>query len=382
MSPGADIDSYLQPEAFFSALEAKSLSDEAIASVLQKLTPDALNEVIIAQWVSALLEKAEAVPQIPALVMDCCGTGGSGLPHFNTSTIVAFVLAAAGVPVVKFGNRGIQQPRGSFDFLSAIGLGSPVSLNNIPRLLEQSSLAFVFAPQCYPFLAPVHRVRKTLEVSTLFHFIGPLLNPFKPSYRLLGVSSGRLLPMIAAALSDDADNQNAWVCQTALSSSFFDPQIPALDELAPLGIPVVYAVRPQQARYLSVEELDFPSYADSSDAFSSSEALSPEQQLRQLLGTLSVEETVSIFYDLLDGCLLNGRLFEEGLLVQGKTISQNTPQVFCAELVLLNAAAGLVVSNKVTSLGEGKQLVEELFANGSVKQTFKKYREAYDACAV
>src|SRR5579864_2659899 len=134
-------------------------------------------------------------------VLDTCGTGGDGSGTFNISTATAFVVAAAGVPVVKHGNRAVSSKSGSADVLAELG----VPLENDPiqarRCLDRANLAFCFAPYFHPALKHLAGLRRRLSIRTMFNLLGPLANPAGASHQLLGVGQPELLNLIAGALA-------------------------------------------------------------------------------------------------------------------------------------------------------------------------------------
>lgn len=133
-------------------------------------------------------------PSFSLPVLDCCGTGGSGgAAPFNTSTAVAFILAAAGVPVVKFGNRAASSASGSTDFLEAGGFSGLLPLEAVAHMVAECGVAFLAAPTVYPVLKALQPVRQAFGRRTVFNDLGPLLNPVVPAWRLLGVSSASTL---------------------------------------------------------------------------------------------------------------------------------------------------------------------------------------------
>ena len=147
-----------------------------------------------------------------AVVLDTCGTGGDGLGTFNISTATAFVLAAAGVPVVKHGNRSVSSKSGSADVLAELGFaheGDPVKLR---ERLARTNLAFCFAPLFHPAMKHVAAVRKTLGVPTLFNCLGPLANPAGAKRQLLGVGRLDLLDLMADALAILGTERSLLVC--------------------------------------------------------------------------------------------------------------------------------------------------------------------------
>jgi anthranilate phosphoribosyltransferase len=134
-------------------------------------------------------------------VLDTCGTGGDGIGTFNISTAAALVAAGAGVPVVKHGNRAMSSRSGSADVLAAMGVCVEGDAACARRCLDRAGLAFCFAPQFHPALKHVAPVRRKLGVRTLFNSLGPLANPARAAYQLLGVGRPELLDTLAGALS-------------------------------------------------------------------------------------------------------------------------------------------------------------------------------------
>lgn len=134
-------------------------------------------------------------------LLDTCGTGGSGLDTFNTSTTAAFIAAAAGQHVAKHGNRGATSKCGSADLLQALGMNVQLAPEQIIECCAKTKFCFMFAPLHHPATARVGRIRKELGVRTIFNFLGPLVNPASVDYQLLGVSKREMLPEIASALS-------------------------------------------------------------------------------------------------------------------------------------------------------------------------------------
>lgn len=136
--------------------------------------------------------------------MDLCGTGGSGKQRFNTSTAVAFVIAAMGVPVVKHGNRGSKKANGSFDFLEALGIEFNLNGSQVQQQFEAFKCCFCFAKNHHPIMKEVAEARKMLPHPTLFNLVGPFCNPADVKIHLLGCSNldkAKLFAELAMALN-------------------------------------------------------------------------------------------------------------------------------------------------------------------------------------
>lgn len=136
----------------------------------------------------------------PSDVLDTCGTGGDQSGAFNISTATAFVLAGAGVRVVKHGNRAVSSKSGSADVLAALGVPLVDDPVRARANLERCNLAFCFAPHFHPALQHIAAIRKKLGVPTLFNSLGPLVNPAGAQRQLLGVGRFELLDVMADAL--------------------------------------------------------------------------------------------------------------------------------------------------------------------------------------
>ncbi|HEY9686923.1 MAG TPA: anthranilate phosphoribosyltransferase [Coleofasciculaceae cyanobacterium] len=297
--------------------------------LLLALTPDKITAGLFSQLVTSMLRTVVPVPTLETPVMDCCGTGGSGLPHYNTSTTVVFVLAAGGVKVVKFGNRAASSKSGSFDFLEALGLPSECELERLPETLEKTGLAFLYAPQCYPALAPLARLRREVQTRTVFNFLGPLLNPVKPAYRLLGVSHPDMQSLMADYLAEQQPHQRAWLVYGMEGQA-------GLDEITPQG----------ETRLLEVSEgrvqrktltYRFDGEVDLNRAHT------PEDNLAIFRALIEGQDMHSIYY----------------------------------RMVCLNAGAGLHIAGRTACLETGVQMAEELLAYGKVKETVSRCRKIY-----
>jgi len=214
MATLADLTAALRHRAHLSAAQVE-LAATALAA-------EDVSGIDKADFLSALAEKGETPAEIAAFAMafrqravdprvehwadraiDIVGTGGDHAGGFNVSSVVVLVLAAAGVVVMKHGNRGITSKCGSADLLAALGVTLEAEPAKIQRALAELGYAFFFAPAYHPTFKHIAPVRKALAARgqrTVFNILGPLINPGRPAHVLLGSFSEAWVPKLAAAL--------------------------------------------------------------------------------------------------------------------------------------------------------------------------------------
>ena len=218
---------------------SESEAQRALELVLSEETPDAA----IAALLTALADKGESSEEIIGFarimrqqvipiqsrqekLIDTAGTGG-GADTFNISTTAAFIIAGAGVPVAKHGNRALTSRCGSADLLAALGVSIECPPEVARVALESIGLAFMFAPLFHPAMKRVAQIRRELKHRTIFNMLGPLTNPASAHYQIIGVYSPDLTEKLAeAAGSVDACLQaveQALACEAAAFAA--DPRI-------------------------------------------------------------------------------------------------------------------------------------------------------------
>jgi anthranilate phosphoribosyltransferase len=134
-------------------------------------------------------------------LVDTCGTGGDASGTFNISTATALVVAGAGVPVAKHGNRSISSKCGSADVMEALGVNINLSPERLKSCLEEVGLMFLFAPAMHSAMKHVQTARRELKLRTIFNLLGPLTNPAHANAQVVGVYSVELVEKVAEALS-------------------------------------------------------------------------------------------------------------------------------------------------------------------------------------
>jgi anthranilate phosphoribosyltransferase len=177
--------------AILAAIQAKGVAVDELVGMATVLLEQTCPDPAQAPWQRA---------SKPSQLIDTCGTGGDGADTFNISTAVAFVAAAAGIPVAKHGNRSTSSRVGSADVLEALGLNLQVDPLMAQAAVTEVGITFLFAPGWHPALKSVAPLRQTLKVRTIFNLLGPLVNPLRPTGQVVGVNSVMVLPVIAAAL--------------------------------------------------------------------------------------------------------------------------------------------------------------------------------------
>jgi anthranilate phosphoribosyltransferase len=133
-------------------------------------------------------------------LLDTCGTGGDRRGTANVSTATALVVAAAGVPVAKHGNRSISSRCGSADVLEALGVAIDLPLKNIPACLDDVGMVFLFAPHLHQAMKHVMNARRSIKSKTIFNLLGPVTNPLEASHQLTGVYDEARTEMLAESL--------------------------------------------------------------------------------------------------------------------------------------------------------------------------------------
>src|SRR5437879_1835263 len=198
-------------------MERRHLTAVEMCHLMHQVLDGAVGEPETAALLVALCMKGETADELAAAaavlreyripfdagregLLDTCGTGGDGSGTFNISTATALVAAAAGVPVVKHGNRAVSSCSGSADVLGELGVTMSPDAERARRCLAGAGITFCLAPLYHPALRHVGAVRRRLGV-TLFNCLGPLANPARAPYQLLGVGRPEWLDRMANALA-------------------------------------------------------------------------------------------------------------------------------------------------------------------------------------
>jgi anthranilate phosphoribosyltransferase len=315
----------------------RPLSSDEIAASLGALLDPGIAEDAKSEFLTALSMKGETAEEIagfalelrlravdPGLradrLLDIVGTGGDMAGTFNVSSCAMFIAAAAGVPVAKHGNRAITSQCGSADVLTALGAKIDLPPEAARRCFEATGMTFLFAPLYHPAFKVIAPVRKKLARRTIFNMLGPLVNPARPTHQLVGVFDRALVPQFAQVL------------RLLGLKRFLVVHGDGLDELTPFGTNT----------FAGIDGLAAPTL----QRFNAS-------TLHDLSGG-DASTCSRILRDVLSGKERGAR----------------------RDIVLLNAAAALIVSEKATDLTEGTELATELIDSGRALKKLEAFISA------
>jgi anthranilate phosphoribosyltransferase len=235
---------------------AQSLDDGEVRQAVEQLADEKVPVAVKADFLVALAQKGETPGEIAAFaralrdksisppldaetraheILDVVGTGGDRLSTFNISTTVALVVAAAGVLVAKHGNRASTSPIGSADVMEALRIPFDLGPEDAVRSLRRHSFAYFFAPKYHPafrHIIPARKLCAERGQTTIFNFLGPLLNPARPTAMLVGVPRPELCEPLARVLQSLGVRRAMVVCGAARDEA---GSLRHLDELSPLG---------------------------------------------------------------------------------------------------------------------------------------------------
>lgn len=317
-------------EVLATLLRGESIGEDAAEAVLDVIMSGDADPAQVGAFLVALRSKGESSAEIAGLVrtmrrhaaaiepppgaVDTCGTGGDGAGTFNISTVAALVVAAAGVPVAKHGNRAASSDCGSADLLEAWGVELDLAPQEAEAVLHDVGITFLFARTFHPAMRHVAPVRTALGVPTVFNVLGPLTNPAGVGRQVVGVADARLAPVVADALAR-LGHEHALVVRAE----------DGLDELTTTASNRLWEVRDG-----AVEESEL-------DAT-----------------TLGLEP--ARIEDLAGGDAAENRSIADGVLA-----GEEGPR---SDVVALNAGAALHVAGVVEGIADGLRAARELLASG------------------
>jgi anthranilate phosphoribosyltransferase len=317
--------------------------DHASAAMTAMMEGDA-TEAQIGAFLLGLRTKGETVEEMEALaatmlsfavpvrapepVIDTCGTGGDRAGTLNISTIAALVVAGAGVPVAKHGNRAATSHCGSADLLEELGVNIELDAAGVERCLDEAGIGFMFARRFHPAMAHVAPVRAELKVPTAFNFLGPLTNPARPYAQVVGVADERMLPLMAEVLARRG------------TRALLFRGVDGLDELTTTDLSTVYDVKDGTVRETHLDPAKFG------------------------LGKVKTEELAG------GDAPYNADIARR--ILDGETGA-------CRDVVVLNAGAALRVAGFAESLEEGMNTAARAIDDGEAAKTLTRWVEVSNA---
>lgn len=335
-------------EAISRLVEGGSLTTDEAAQVMNEIMEGEVTPAQFGAFVTALRLKGETVEEIagfvktmrakaiPVLtkepVVDVVGTGGDGKNTFNISTAAAFVVAGAGQKVAKHGNRAASSKCGAADVLEALGVKFDLGPEEVQKCVEEVGIGFMFAPAFHPAMKYAGPPRREIGIRTVFNIIGPLTNPAGAKTYLLGVADTSLVEKLALVLQ-------SLDCDHALVVHGED----GLDEISTTGKSRVCELKDGKIHTYTIEPGDFGLIKAS---------------LNDLKGG-DAAENAALLKDILNG--------------------KKGPQ---RDVVVLNAAAALVASNKVKSVEEGIKMAIDSIDKGQAMDKLKRLVEFSQSFAV
>lgn len=189
--------------------EAAEAQTAALLTAL-RMKGESVEEIVGAA--RAMIERCTRIPTNKTGLLDTCGTGGDALHTFNISTATALVVAAAGVPVAKHGNRSVSSSSGSSEVLTALGVNINLQPEHVATCIEDVGIGFCFAPLSHGAMKHAAPIRRTLGFRTIFNLLGPLTNPAGAERQLLGANTPRAAELLANALVQLGRQRAAVVC--------------------------------------------------------------------------------------------------------------------------------------------------------------------------
>jgi len=307
-----------------------SATDAQVAAVLVALKAKGESIDELAGLAAGLRNRAVRISSRHQVFIDTAGTGSSCAKTFNVSTAAAFVIAGAGLPVAKHGNRAASSRCGSADVLTALGVNISVPAEVSEQCLNEAGICFMFAPLYHSATARVASIRRELGIHTTFNLLGPLTNPARAPRQLIGVSDRRFVERLAGALSL-LGAQRAWVVHGE----------DGLDEVTISGKTFVCEVTPEGLRSFEITPEDFKIQRSDLEPITGGDA----------------DANARIIREVLSGKRRDG----------------------ARDLVLINAAAALYIGDIATQYNEAAKLAAQSIDSGAA---FEKLEQLIQATRV
>ena len=320
-------------EALHKVINNEDLTYEEALETMKEIMTGEASQIQMAAFLTALRMKGETIAEITACakgmravgthlqpkkeVLEIVGTGGDEVGTFNISTTSAFVIAAAGIPVAKHGNRSVSSKSGAADILEKLGVNLMLETDRAEEVLEETDMAFLFAQKYHSAMKNVGPVRKEMGERTIFNILGPLTNPANASCQLLGVYDKELVEKLAEVLANLGVTRGMSVCGSD-----------GLDEITVTG--------PTYCCEIKAEQFGLSTYP-----------------LAELVGG-TPEENAQITKDILSGTLKGAK----------------------RDVVLMNAGIGIYLGSENLTMEEGIKKAEELINSGKAYEKMEEFVKA------
>ncbi len=332
-------------------MENRNLTREQAQETMKEIMSGQATPAQIGAFLVALKKKGETVEEVTALarvmiefsrrihpkvsdfLVDTCGTGGDRVKTFNVSTTSAFVVAAAGVPVAKHGNRSFTSKCGSADVMERLGLNLDMGPQQVEDAIEEVGIGFMYAPNFHPAMKSVAPVRRDIGVRTVFNILGPLTNPAGANAQLIGVCDLELLELMARA----ALNLGARSVMTVYG-------LDGLDEISLTGTTAILSAKNGNITTEEIEPRDLGFKKTRPGELRGSD---PEENAR------------------LTNRILSGKISEEDPRVQ---------------TVIANAAAALILAERAHDFREGVEIGTNIIKDGAGLKTMNTLIEFSRKC--
>ena len=324
---GQDLES-VEARSALKAIISGEVPNEQIAAFLFGMRAKGETVEELTEFVKVMREASVQVAVDTTGAVDLCGTGGDHSGTFNISTTAMFVVAGAGVPVLKHGNRSISSKSGSADVLESLGVVATLDKKGVEAVFGQTEMAFMFAPNFHPAMKHVMPARRTLAMRSFFNILGPLLNPADVKYQVVGAFNRKTAKQIAQILAN-------------------------------LDTVFAYTVNAHDG-------LDEVSVTNSSDMF--------EVNNNLVSDTIRFQpESLGLVRSPLKE-LAGGDAKHNAMIIQN--ILNGTAKVAQHNITVLNAAFGIHASGKTDGLQEAKELAEESIRSGAAAKKLAEFIEA------
>ena len=331
-------------QAIQAAVEGTDLEQDQAADAMREIMTGEATPAQFGAFLTAMRMKGETPYEIAGMagvmrevslhvdtdvdMIDTCGTGGSGLNWFNISTASAFVVAGAGVPVAKHGNRAMSGSSGSADVLEALGVNITLGPEGVKNCFTEAGVGFMFAQAFHPAMKFAGPLRPQLGIRTIFNFLGPLTNPARVKRQVIGVSDAAFAEKIAKAL-EILGTDYAFVVNAESGA----------DEIDIEGHTLLYQVNKDGLKRRRTRPADF----------------GLQEGLREHLVVESTEESAQIIKDIFGGA---GSGHNPPV----------APETSRRNVVVLNSAAALMAAGKAVAFQEAAAMAQDSIDSGAAQE--------------